>query len=109
MLEEQLDGYDLYASHDSHGTHLFEVKTWTAANLAKQIRSGWAQLFEYRYRNASHFGTHPPHLYLVLDREPPFDYWAWTWLAEKLDVLPCWILNKQLVTLPVYSERLPPT
>lgn len=104
-LDEQLDGYDLRAAGD--GDHLFEVKTWTPANLAKQVRTGWAQLYEYRDRNEA--GLRPPvALYLVLDRVPPADLWMWPWLADRLGVLPCWLADGRVTTFPEYAGRLPP-
>jgi hypothetical protein len=104
-LSEQLDGYDLLAIHDDVG-HLFEVKTWTPANLADQIRRGWAQLREYRYRNREKLPATVT-LYLVLDRPPPAESWAWEFLVKDCDVIPAWIEEGELATLPEYQDRLP--
>jgi hypothetical protein len=104
-LTEQPDGYDLYAWHPVRGSHLFEVKTWTDSNLAKQVRSGWAQLFEYRYRNAEQFKA-VPNLYLVLSHKPPVEAWAWAWLVEDLQVLPCWMEADKLVSFESYSVHV---
>lgn len=110
VCDVQSGGYDLRAVHVEHGSHLFEVKTWTDSNLAKQVRGGWAQLYEYRYRNANLFEHGAPALYLVLDREPPHDHWAWDWLADGLKVLPCWIGDEgDLVTFAQRIGSLPPT
>lgn len=105
-VDEQLDGYDLCARRAGEAAHLFEVKTWTADNLASQVRGGWAQLHEYRYRNRDRLPSDVC-LYLVLDREPPPDFWAWKYLAEEEGVLPCWISGGVLHTLAQYSDRLP--
>lgn len=104
-LTEQLDGYDLLAKSDSIG-HLFEVKTWTPANLADQIRRGWAQLREYRYRNRQDLPAEV-RLYLVLDRPPPPELWAWPFLAEDCDVTPAWMEDGRLETLPDLAGSLP--
>lgn len=104
-VDEQLDGYDLCARREENLAHLFEIKTWTPQNLAGQVRAGWAQLHEYRYRNRDRLPT-DVHLYLVLDREPPLDFWAWQYLAEEENVLPCWIADGELQTLPAYAHRL---
>ena len=106
-IDEQLDGYDLCGARSENTAHLFEIKTWTATNLAAQVRAGWAQLFEYRYRNR-HRLPDDVRMYLVLDREPPGEYWAWSWLADELDVISCWIKAGTLATLPEYEDRLPP-
>lgn len=106
-IEEQLDGFDLRAVHPNHGDHLFEVKSWTQANLARQVRSGWAQLKEYRYRNSSRLQD-DVRLYLVLDRLPPEDYWAWDFLVEVLGVVPCWIEDAELRTFEGLEGSLPP-
>lgn len=104
-LSEQLDGYDLLAIQRDVG-HLFEVKTWTPANLADQIRRGWAQLREYRYRNREQLPD-TVRLYLVLDRPPPAESWAWEFLVKDCDVIPTWIEEGDLVTLPDYQDLLP--
>jgi len=104
-VDEQLDGYDLCGRREEHLALLFEVKTWTPQNLAGQVRAGWAQLHEYRYRNRDRLPTDVA-LYLVLDREPPVDFWAWQYLAEEENVLPCWIVDGVLQTLPTYAHRL---
>lgn len=104
-VDEQFDGYDLRALRDDAHTHLFEVKTWTPSNLPKQVRHGWAQLYEYAFRNG--FKSESLSMYLVLDRMPPTDYWAWEWLAEGLDVLPCWMQERRLTTFDALLERLP--
>jgi hypothetical protein len=104
-LTEQLDGYDLLAR--SGGIcHIFEVKTWTPANLADQIRSGWAQLREYRYRNRRDLPNEVT-LYLVLDRPPPTGSWVWPFLIEDCDVIPAWMEGGELKTLPELTHRLP--
>jgi hypothetical protein len=106
-VNEQLDGFDLRGSRETEIDHLFEVKTWTLANLGNQVRSGWAQLIEYRYRNRNILAREVQ-LYLVLDRKPPTDYWAWSWLADDLDVTPCWVKEGRLETFDEYRDRLPP-
>lgn len=104
-LTEQLDGYDLLARTEDVAL-LFEVKTWTAGNLAGQIRRGWAQLREYRYRNA---GDLPDNvrLYLIFDRPPPADLWSWGFLAEDCGVIPAWMNGNELETFPPYADLLP--
>lgn len=104
-LTEQLDGYDLLAKSDEVA-HLFEVKTWTAGNLAGQIRRGWAQLREYRYRNAQSLPGEV-HLYLVFDRPPPVELWSWKFLAEDCGVIPAWMNGGELETFPELSDSLP--
>ena len=104
-VDEQLDGYDLCGRREEHLAHMFEVKTWTPQNLASQVRSGWAQLHEYRYRNRHRLPT-DVQLYLVLDREPALDFWAWEYLAEEENVLACWMADGVLQTLPKYAHRL---
>jgi hypothetical protein len=104
-LTEQLDGYDLLARSELTG-HLFEVKTWTPANLAEQIRRGWAQLREYRYRNRRDLPGEV-RLYLVLDRPPPSASWAWRFLVDDCEVTPAWMEGGALETLPQLADRLP--
>lgn len=104
-LSEQLDGYDLLAAMDGVG-HLFEVKTWTPGNLAGQIRRGWAQLREYRYRNADSLPDEV-RLYLVFDRPPPPGLWNWRFLTEDCGVTPAWMDGDELKTLPELVDRLP--
>lgn len=104
-ITEQLDGYDLLARSGTLG-HLFEVKTWTPANLANQIRRGWAQLREYRYRNRRDLPSEV-RLYLVLDRPPPDGFWAWPFLVEDCDVIPAWMEDGALRTLPELTDSLP--
>ena len=108
QIDEQLDGYDLLARHEDLGTHLFEVKTWTPSNLGKQVRSGWAQLYEYEYRNRDQLKSDTVRRYLVLDRKPPATFWGWSWLANDLNVVPTWIDSDGLQTYGDYSDRLPP-
>jgi hypothetical protein len=103
---EQLDGYDLCAAVSEREAWLFEVKTWTPANLGRQTRSGWAQLIEYRHRNKDRLPENV-RMFLVLDREPPADYWAWEFLVDELDITPCWVEGDSVRTLPQYAERLP--
>lgn len=105
----QWGGFDLSARHPSFGVHLFEVKTWTDFNLAKQTRSGWAQLYEYRHRNLAELGSGAVCLYLVFDREVPLNFWAWSWLAGEMGVLPCWITaDGELKTLAHFQGMMPP-
>jgi hypothetical protein len=78
---------------------------WTPQNLAGQVRAGWAQLHEYRYRNRQRLPT-DVQLHLVLDREPALDFWAWEYLAEEENVLPCWLADGAMKTLPKYAHRL---
>ena len=104
-LTEQPDGFDLYARHEVRGSHIFEIKTWTVANLAKQVRSGWAQLYEYRYRNASVLEADVT-LLLVLDRTPPAGGWAWSWLVDGLNVTPCWMQEGRLATFERFRSRI---
>ncbi len=103
-INEQLDGYDLFAVRDDVEC-LFEVKTWTDSNLAKQVRSGWAQLYEYRYRN-THMFTGDVRLFLVMDSPPPIGQWFWPWLVGELNVIPCWIDGQQLRTFREYQYAL---
>lgn len=104
-LTEQLDGYDLLAIHGDTG-HLFEVKTWSPGNLASQIRRGWAQLREYRYRNSQRLPS-DVRLYLVLDRPPPKGLWVWPFLVADCDVVPAWMEKGELETLPELIDLLP--
>jgi hypothetical protein len=104
-LTEQLDGYDLLAERKGVG-HLFEVKTWTSGNLPSQIRRGWAQLREYRFRNAEDLPK-DVRLYLVFDSPPPRNLWFWRFLTDDCDVTPLWIKDGEIKTLPGLSRRLP--
>src|SRR4029077_12024492 len=104
-LTEQLDGYELLA-RTKDVAHLFEVKTWTPANLTSQIRRGWAQLREYRYRNAAELPA-DVRLYLVFDRPPPRELWIWDFLAEDCGVVPLWVNDGELRTLPSLAKQLP--
>lgn len=107
--QSQTGGFDLLASHPTRGKHLFEVKTWTDFNLSKQTRSGWAQLYEYRQRNAALLGDGAVGLYLVFDRRVPGDHWAWDWLADSMGVLACWIEpDDRLHTFRDRTQALPP-
>ncbi len=104
-LVEQLDGFDLLATSDDAAL-LFEVKTWTSANLASQVRHGWAQLREYRYRNRREL-PETVELYLVLDRRPPTDSWAWEFLVKDCDVVPAWIDKSRISTFADLRDLLP--
>jgi hypothetical protein len=104
-LREQLDGFDLLAISDDVAL-LFEVKTWTPANLASQVRHGWAQLREYRYRNRDELPA-TIKMYLVLDRRPPTNSWAWEFLVKDCDVVPAWIDGNKLSTFTSLSNMLP--
>ncbi|HEU4705566.1 MAG TPA: hypothetical protein VFS64_00065 [Solirubrobacterales bacterium] len=104
-LTEQLDGYDLLAVHGDTG-HLFEVKSWSPGNLAGQIRRGWAQLREYRYRNRRRLPS-DVRLYLVLDRPPPRGLWIWPFLVGDCDVIPAWMEEGEIATLPDLVGLLP--
>lgn len=104
---EQPGGFDLLAQREGSETCLFEVKSWTEFNLASQVRSGWAQLYEYRFRNADILDDEVPRLYLVFDRQPPRDFWAWAWLVEYMGVLPIWIEDEELLTFPGWESLLP--
>lgn len=104
-LTEQLDGYDLLAINGDTA-HLFEVKTWNSANLTSQIRRGWAQLREYRYRNKPSLPS-DIRLYLVLDREPPKGLWIWPFLVGDCDVIPAWMKDGELKTLAELVGLLP--
>lgn len=107
--QSQPGGFDLVGVHATHGAHLFEVKTWTEFNLPKQTRSGWAQLYEYRYRNRYLLGPGPVSLYLVFDRAVPLDHWAWNWLVSEMNVRTCWIgSDGQMHTLAGHESKLPP-
>jgi hypothetical protein len=88
--KEQLDGFDLLARIGKQEVHLFEIKTWRPENLAKQTRSGLAQLLEYRYRNPDEMPAGTP-LYLCFDRKPPHDHWLWDFLTRVCGVTPCWV------------------
>jgi hypothetical protein len=103
-LSEQLDGFDLLAI-SAQTSVLFEIKTWTPANLGSQIRHGWAQLLEYRFRNQASLPD-PVQLCLVLDRRPPTGYWAWAFLAEELNIGIAWISKNGLSTHPSYRDPL---
>jgi hypothetical protein len=104
-LTEQLDGYDLLAVRGDTA-HLFEVKTWNSANLGSEIRRGWAQLREYRYRNKQNLPS-VVQLYLVLDREPPKGLWIWPFLVGDCDVIPAWMKNGEIDTLAEMVGLLP--
>jgi hypothetical protein len=104
-LNEQLGGFDLLATSDDVAL-LFEVKTWTPANLASQVRHGWAQLREYRYRNRDELPT-AVKMYLVLDHRPPANSWAWEFLAKDCDVVPVWIDGNKLSTFTSLKKLLP--
>jgi hypothetical protein len=104
-LTEQLDGYDLLAIRGDTAL-LFEVKTWNSANLASQIRRGWAQLREYRYRNNRSLPNNV-RLYLILDREPPKGLWIWPFLVSDCDVIPAWMKDGEIETLAELVALLP--
>jgi hypothetical protein len=104
-LTEQLDGFDLLARSEDVA-HLFEVKTWTAGNLAGQIRRGWAQLREYRFRNSNAL-PEDVRLYLVFDRPPPAHLWSWNFLVDDCGVIPAWMNGGELETFQEYVSSLP--
>jgi hypothetical protein len=103
---EQADGYDLHVECGGIG-HLFEVKTWRPENLKSQVRTGLAQLYEYKWRNRNLLPA-AVKLYIVLDREPPrnSDSWLWDYLVNDRDVTPCWIKKGHLRTFQKYQSRI---
>lgn len=105
VVREQSGGFDLHAFNDAERHVLFEAKTWTPANLAAQVRSGWAQLEEYAYRNRTVVGD-SPELALVLNHEPPADYWAWDWFRSRDAPYVLWIDESQVSTFAHHSEWL---
>ena len=100
---EQRGGYDLLASGPGRRI-LFEVKTWTPGNLAKQTRSGLAQLLEYEFRNRQALG--PTELVLVFDRKPLGPSWMWEFLKDR-GVLPAWLDGGVLSTFSKWASSLP--
>jgi hypothetical protein len=104
-VTEQLDGFDLLATSAETGL-LFEIKSWTTTNLSSQIRHGWAQLLEYRYRNRDDL-PETVQMYLVLARRPPRDSWAWEFLVEEFGVVPAWIEESKLATFPPFRKLMP--
>lgn len=104
-VDEQPGGYDLHA-FDGEARHiLFEAKTWTPANLASQVRSGWAQLEEYAFRNRESLGD-SPELALVLNHQPPADYWAWQWFRTRNAPFVLWIDEGDVETFKHHTEWL---
>ena len=74
------------------GSLLFEVKSLAADNELSQMRSGIAQLYEYRYRedleNAS--------LWLVFSRKPQQEPWIEHYLEEDRDIRVLWLDSGEL-------------
>lgn len=103
-VREQPGGYDLHARSEERNI-LFEAKTWTARNLASQVRSGWAQLEEYAYRSRADLGT-DVELVLVFDREPPTDFWAWEWFQQKSTPVVMWVEEDELATFVHHASWL---
>jgi hypothetical protein len=104
-LDEQLDGFDLVA-RAGNAAMMFEVKTWTPANFTSQVRGGWAQLHEYRYRNREWLPADVK-LYLVFDRRPPAESWVWDFLIDDRGVIPAWIEDGGLSTVKRCRSDLP--
>lgn len=104
-VREQAGGYDLHA-FKAPGRHvLFEAKTWTPTNLASQVRSGWAQLEEYAYRYRAMVGDSPD-LVLVLNHEPPSNFWAWGWFRARQAPYVLWIDENDIKTFAHDAEWL---
>lgn len=105
VVEEQTGGFDLHA-YRTGGQHiLFEAKTWTPANLASQVRSGWAQLEEYAFRSQAVLGDSPD-LALVLNHQPPADFWAWDWFYTKRRPYVLWLSEDGLETFSHSADWL---
>ena len=104
--KEQEGGFDLYVECGNVG-HLFEIKTWRLENLRAQVRSGVAQLYEYRWRNRQNLRPDTK-LYIVLDRKP-LDVelsWLWQYLVEDRSIIPCWIVENKLTTTQSFMEHI---
>lgn len=104
-VKEQVGGYDLHAFDGVDRHLLFEAKTWTAANLASQVRSGWAQLEEYAYRSRTTVGE-SPELVLALNHEPPVDFWAWEWFSARHAPFVIWLTEDDIDTFEHHREWL---
>lgn len=96
-VDEQPGGYDLRAADGGQRHILFEAKTWTSSNLASQVRSGWAQLEEYAFRNRTIVGN-SPELVLVLNSKPPADFWAWEWFKSRNAPRVVWLTTDGIAT-----------
>jgi len=103
---EQDGGFDLLIPGPSTA-HIFEVKTWRPENLIPQIRSGIAQLYEYRWKNRSSLPAQTL-LYLVLDRRPPqrIEKDIAEYLHVDRGILLCWMDGMSLRTLDCYQHIL---
>ncbi|GGD69447.1 hypothetical protein [Microbacterium murale] len=104
-VDEQPGGYDLHAFDGASRHLLFEAKTWTSSNLAAQVRSGWAQLEEYAFRNREITGE-APELVLAFDHAPPTDFWAWDWFASRKSPYVVWVDGTDLVTFDHHADWL---
>lgn len=104
-VNEQPGGYDLHASDGKFRHLLFEAKTWTASNLASQVRSGWAQLEEYAYRNQNLLGE-SVELVLALNHKPPADFWAWSWFTNRGAPYVIWLEGEHFATFDDHSGWL---
>lgn len=104
-VDEQPGGYDLHAVNGDGRHLLFEAKTWTPTNLASQVRSGWAQLEEYAFRNLDIIGS-DPELVLALNHRPPADFWAWDWFKVRNAPYVLWLDGNDIRTFDRHASWL---
>jgi len=78
---------DLYTRSDAE-EWLFEMKSCTPQNIHSQVRSGLAQLYEYRYLQRM---RPTAHLILVLETQPPPDSaWLVDYLVRDREIAVIW-------------------
>ena len=71
---------------------LFEVKSLSDDNELEQMRSGVAQLYEYRYREDLEDAS----LWLVFSRRPTKEVWIEHYLEQDRDIRVLWIVDGEL-------------
>ena len=73
ILERVAQDVDLLAIFPNGSEEIYEIKTTNSSNLSHQLRSGFAQVLEYRYRRQKEIGSSAT-CYLAIDR-PVVDDW----------------------------------
>lgn len=103
---ESTKSYDLYTEAQGIG-RLFEIKSWTQANLSSQLKKAISQLDEYYFRQKLDFLANTER-YIVLDRNPQgyLEDWIEEYIFDYHRMVLCWIEKGTVQTFPSRQTHL---